>query len=167
MIPYDIAVPHPRTAFFSDEYRAGAVLGTKTYTDHANIAAKIQYDLAVESYINVAWRNRELGITLPEKPIAPLFKIVNAAMDGEGTLWIWITSGDPVGEPCPDLEPLPPPPPPGAYIGRHIFGNFYQARQGDTMPENALVDSPPTDAPLPGTYRKRVFPFGGWYEKEA
>ena len=167
MIPYDIAVPHPRTAFFSDEYRAGAVLGTKTYTDHANNAAKLQYELAVQGYLNVARRNRELGIAPPEKPIAPRLKVVNTAVDAEDTLWIWITLGGPVGEPCPDLEPLPPIPPPGAYIGRHVFGNFYQALKGDTQPDNALVDSPPTDAPLPGTYRKRMFPFGGWYEKEA
>ena len=137
--------------------------------EHDNQQAALIYQQAVANWTLANTLNREKGLPVQLKPVAPLSKVANVARDAEQTTYLWVTLGDPVGPPCPDLPALPPTPSDNnVSIGRNIALGWWAAKPDDTAPADYTFTVPPAAFNVPpGTYRKEMSPFGGWWQKVA
>lgn len=137
--------------------------------EHENQQAASIYGQACANWTLANGLNREKGLPIQPKPVAPPMKVANVYSDEAQTVRLWVTLGGPVGPPCPDLPPLPPTPPAGnVSIGRHIVANWWAALLDDTAPTDYTFTVPPAAHNVPnGTYRKIKSPFGGYWEKTA
>lgn len=157
------AIPLPLTEV---AYQAAVLAGIQQSVEHHNAQAELNYKLACDNWLVNNQQRRDLDLPLTPKPVQPASHVVRNIDGQDGTIWVWTESGELLGDPCPDLPPLPEAPPEGQVrIGQHVHGSFYQCLGADTMPAGATVVVPPADAPEPGTYRKHVTPFGALWEK--
>ncbi len=148
------------------EVGAALVAGIQRQVGHFNEQAALHYKTACDNWLLNNSQRRDMGLPLTPKPVQPARYEVRVVEDQDGVLWMWSESVGLIGEPCPDLPPLPEVPPEGRVrIGQHVYGAFYQCLREDTMPAGATVVVPPSDGPEPGTYRKHVTPFGALWEK--
>jgi len=137
--------------------------------DHDNQQAKLIVEQGYENWLLANTLNREKGLPIQPKPEAPLSRVLHVERDQFQTTWLWITFGARVAPPCPDLPPLPPTPPAGNIsIGRNIAFGWWAALYDDTAPDAMVFTVPPSAFNVPpGTYRKVMSPFGGWWNKVA
>jgi hypothetical protein len=137
--------------------------------DHDNQQAALIYAQACANWQLTNTLNREKGLPIQAKPTAPLSKLGNVARDENQTIYLWVTLGDPVGPPCPDLAALPPTPPDNNIsIGKNIALGWWAALPDDTAPNDYSFTVPPAAFNVPpGKYRKVMSPWGGWWEKIA
>jgi hypothetical protein len=161
------AIPLPLSQHFN-EYRANTVAAIRDHTEFRNGETVRAYQNLVDSWLATNARNRELGLALTPKPVAPSLRVVRIETDAEQTIWVWFEAGTPAGPPCPDLPPLPERPPDGtAHVGEYLGGVFYRCPADDTMLAGSTVTVPPANGAEPGQYRKVVNPWGALYEKVA
>lgn len=152
--------------------QAQTIAGIERVVSGMNFVATGNANQACANWTQANGRNRDMGLRLVDKPVAPAAQVVKQQPEDSGIIWVWIAAGDPVST-CADLPSLPVPGGLVIDIGVWLSGNWYQVTARDNAPCGIKV--PPDQAqssvrlngPLPqGVYLKVCSPFGGWYQRQ-
>lgn len=141
----------------------------------------------VNNWITLNVGNRLYQKPLTPKPIQKLSDVFHSVSDKDQTLWFWQTSdGPPIGDPCPDLPPLPTASS-GVIIGIRLgdpnspfytSGTWFtdstftpnpdgtRTQNQDRNPAGTQVHGTSADGVL-GTFLKWTTPFGGYWILES
>lgn len=167
LLPPGIAVP---------TFQADWIAGVERQLDDYNSKASTGYAAQCSNWAINAARCQSLGVPLPPKPEPANTLVLNVSVEQEdGSVYVWQTTGDPVGAPCPDLPPLPVPPPAGTPdIGPYTgVPNYYACGSDDTVSVGSTVtvatgQTFKSGATVPaGKYQKigGMMPGMNWYLK--
>ncbi len=141
------------------QVQAQTIAGVERVVADMNFVATGIAEQGCRNWTQANGRNRDMGLKLVDKPVAPAAQVVKQHDDPSGIIWVWIAEGDPVST-CADLPALPVPGGLVIDIGVSLGGAWYQATPKDNAPCGIRATKPD------GTYLRVCSPFGAWYQKQ-
>ena len=135
-------------------YRQQYVDSTQASIDHTNGLILQSWQGACATWYQAAMDARSRGNVIPPKPMQPLTIALHTLLLDRGPqlnpiLGLWQRlDGPPAGDPCPDLPPVPGPNTP--HIGALVYGNMYQALEGDTVFPGSVITVLPAGVAITG-----------------
>lgn len=140
--------------------QAQTIAGIERVVASLNFVATGNANQACANWTQSNGRNRDMGLKLVDKPVAPAVQVVKQSAEvATGIIWVWIANGDPVAT-CADLPPLPASGGLVVDIGVSLGGNWYQVTPRDNTPCGFIA------VKGDGQYTKVCSPFGGWWLKQ-